>query len=358
MLAVGLLLAAPSTLLQLGLRDSTAQWFHTNDSTYQIELRGELVLDGENPYGHDYRRSGLRAVLHPETATCPSASASASGGRRHFALRRQPAAGGSMAPPPRAVRRLPPAGPALHAGRACRALAFRAPLAWRLWIGALLVCNPIAVRSAWFGQNDAPSLLLLVLAFALVTRRRFGWAAASLAAAVLLKQFALVALPFLALMLVHTGAARTELKRAALVFGAVVAAGILPSWPPIRWRSTRTRCATGRGPTASSAAGSRRSCCASACSPIARAPTRFGLIALLTWVPLSIWLLLAQRQAGELWLGAAAFSISILWLMFIRPHVQQLLPRVAANGRLRRRARRLRRAVRGASANWWARPVM
>ena len=56
------------------------------------------------------------------------------------------------------------------------ALAFRAPLAWRLWIGALLVCNPIAVRSAWFGQNDAPSLLLLVLAFALVTRRRFGWA--------------------------------------------------------------------------------------------------------------------------------------------------------------------------------------
>ena len=33
-------------------------------------------------------------------------------------------------------------------------------------------CNPIAVRSAWFGQNDAPSLLLMVLAFALVTRAR------------------------------------------------------------------------------------------------------------------------------------------------------------------------------------------
>ena len=54
------------------------------------------------------------------------------------------------------------------------ALLFRGPLGWRLALGAVLVCNPIAIRSAWFGQNDAPSLLLLVLAFALVTRRRFA----------------------------------------------------------------------------------------------------------------------------------------------------------------------------------------
>ena len=50
---------APSTLLQIGLRDSTAPWFFTNDSTYQIELGGELLLDLDNPYGHDYRESGL-----------------------------------------------------------------------------------------------------------------------------------------------------------------------------------------------------------------------------------------------------------------------------------------------------------
>ena len=93
---------------------------------------------------------------------------------------------------------------------------------WRLALGAVLVCNPIAVRSAWFGQNDAPSLLLLVLAFALVTRRRFAWAAAALAGAVLLKQFALVAAPFLALMIVKQGGA---LKRPALAFGGVLAAG-------------------------------------------------------------------------------------------------------------------------------------
>jgi hypothetical protein len=57
--AVALLVLLPSTLLQAGLRDSTEPWFHTNDSIYQIELAGDLLLDGENPYGHDYRRSGL-----------------------------------------------------------------------------------------------------------------------------------------------------------------------------------------------------------------------------------------------------------------------------------------------------------
>ena len=61
------------------------------------------------------------------------------------------------------------------------ALLFRGPLGWRLALGAVLVCNPIAVRSAWFGQNDAPSLLLLVLAFALVTQAaiRLGRSGAS-----------------------------------------------------------------------------------------------------------------------------------------------------------------------------------
>ena len=58
-LAVALLITAPATLLQLGLRDSTAPWFFTNDSTYQIEQGGDLLLDLDNPYGHDYRESGL-----------------------------------------------------------------------------------------------------------------------------------------------------------------------------------------------------------------------------------------------------------------------------------------------------------
>ena len=56
---VALALLVPSTLLQVGLRDATEPWFHTNDSTYQIEFGGELLLDGENPYGADYRSSGM-----------------------------------------------------------------------------------------------------------------------------------------------------------------------------------------------------------------------------------------------------------------------------------------------------------
>ena len=34
-------------------------------------------------------------------------------------------------------------------------------------------------------------------------------------------------------------------------------------------------------------------------------------------MPLTVWLLLVQRRSEQLWLGAAAFAISLLWLMFI-----------------------------------------
>ena len=44
------LVAAPAVLLQVGLRDATAPWFHTNDSTYQIELSGRLVRHGHNQH--------------------------------------------------------------------------------------------------------------------------------------------------------------------------------------------------------------------------------------------------------------------------------------------------------------------
>ena len=67
------------------------------------------------------------------------------------------------------------------------------------------------------------TLLLLVLAFGLVMRRRYGWAAGALAGAILLKQFAVVALPFVALMI-----PREEWKRTGLTFVAVLAAGALP----------------------------------------------------------------------------------------------------------------------------------
>jgi hypothetical protein len=316
-LAVALLLLLPSTLLQLGLRDSTAAWFFVNDSTYQIELAGELLRDGENPYGHDYRGSGLERFYTFD------GSVSARVLRREVALEH-------FAYPPGAVVTgaawglLPePFGDYRLFVLLCTlgllpvALAFRAPLAWRLVIGAVLVCNPIAVRSSWFGQNDAPSLLLLVLAFALITRRRFGWAAASLAGAVLLKQFALVAVPFAALMLVQAGAGRDELKRAAAVLGGVLAAVLLPflAWDPVAFYEDTIR--YGAGTYRIVGYGLAAILVRLGIVDDREGAYPFVLLALFTWVPLTAWLLLAQRRGRELWLGAAGFAISILWLLFI-----------------------------------------
>ncbi len=316
-LAVALLLLAPSTFLQLGLRDSTAPWFFTNDSTYQNELAGELLLDGHDPYGHDYRGSGLERFYTFDGTVSPRVL------EREVALRHYAYFPGTIVTA--AVwRALPqPFDDFRLFVLVCTvltlfaALAFRAPIAWRLGIGAILVCNPVAVRSAWFGQNDAPSLLLLVLSFALVTRARYGWAAASLAGAVLLKQFAVVALPFIALMLVKRGADRAELRRAALVFAAVLAVGILPFlvWDPAAfWRDTVKY---GAGTYRIVGYGLSGIMVRLGILADREGSYPFALFALVLWLPLTVWLLLVQRRAEELWVGAAAFSISILVLMFI-----------------------------------------
>jgi hypothetical protein len=311
-LLVGVLLTAPSTLLQLGLRDSTAPWFFTNDSTYQAELGGDLVLHLDNPYGHDYTHSGLER-FYTRDGTASQHVREHEVALRHFAYfpgAVLSAAVWGLLPQPLDDYRLLVLLATLALLPA--ALLFRGPLGWRLALGAVLVCNPIAIRSAWFGQNDAPSLLLLVLAFALVTRRRFAWAAAALAGAILLKQFAVVALPFLALMV-----PRDEWKRAGITFLGVVAAGVLPflvADPAAFWDDT-----------VKYGAGTYRIVGYGLSGILVRLGViddrdgtyPFALIALVTWVPLTIWLLSVQRRMRELWAGAAAFAISILWLMFI-----------------------------------------
>jgi multisubunit Na+/H+ antiporter MnhG subunit len=334
-LAVGILLTAPATLLQLGLRDSTAPWFFTNDSTYQAELGGELLLDLDNPYGHDYRESGL------ERFYTRNGSVSERVREREVALEHFAYFPGSVVTA--AAWRLLP-GPFddyrllvlfCNLGMLAAALAFRGPLAARLALGALLVCNPIAVRSAWFGQNDAPSLLLLVLAFALASRRRFGWAAAVLGGAVLLKQFALVAAPFLALMIVResgalgdsrSGALRSAarrrvafdaLRRPTLAFAGVLAAGILPFFvvDPVAFYEDTIK--YGAGTYRIVGYGLSAILVEVGVVEDRDGAYPFALLALLTWVPLTAWLLLVQRRSAEAWVGAAAFSVSILWLMFI-----------------------------------------
>jgi Glycosyltransferase family 87 len=319
-LAVGVALALllPSTLLQIGLRDATEPWFFTNDSTYQIDLAGDLVLHGENPYGHDYRFSGMerfysfdgnaservreREVPLVHYAYFPGTAISA-------------AAWQAVAPAPfddyrMFVLLMTVAG--LFA-----VLAFRGPLEWRLALGALVVANPIAVRSAWFGQNDAPALTLLILAFALASRSRWRWAAAVLAAAVLFKQFAVVAIPFLALMMVKQGVPRRELWRCAGVFAAVVAVAVLPfliADPVAFWEDT-----------VEFGAGTYKIVGYGLSGILVRLHVLadrdgaypFALIALLTWVPLTAYLLYAVHRSRELWPAAAGFAISLLVLLFI-----------------------------------------
>ena len=80
----------------------------------------------------------------------------------------------------------------------------------------------------------------------------------------------------------------------------------------------------------------------------------FALIALLTWVPLTVWLLLAQRRA-ERALGRRGGLRALDPVADVhRPDLQQLLPAVAADRRGYRDADRGRRAR---NANCWARPV-
>jgi len=337
-IAVGVALALllPSTLLQIGLRDATEPWFFTNDSTFQIDLAGDLVLHGENPYGHNYRFSGMerfysfdgaaserireREVPLVHYAYFPGTAISAAGWQ-------------AVIPAPFDDYRLFVLLATLAGFFAV--LAFRGPLAWRLALGAVVVANPIAVRSAWFGQNDAPALTLTILAFALATRSRFRWAAIALAAAVLFKQFAVVAIPFLALMAAKQGAGvretaddpslreqlaggvGRELLRCAAIFAAVIAVACLPfivTDPNAFWEDT-----------VEFGAGTYKIVGYGLSAMLVRAGILadrdgaypFALIAILTWLPLTVYLLYTVNRVRQLWPAAAAFAISILVLLFI-----------------------------------------
>jgi hypothetical protein len=308
------MLLVPAVLLQVGLRDATEPWYHTNDSTYQIELGGDLVLNGENPYGHDYGDSGLErfypAVDAPEGF--PQVAL------RHFAYfpgTPLTAAAWRLVPAPfddyrvfvmLATLALLPA-----------ALLFPGPLAWKLPVGAALAANPLIIRGAWFGTADAPSLLALVLAFGLLARGRYVWAAASLGAAVMLKQFALVAVPFFVVALLLLRVPRRTLQRAAAAFGGVVVATVLPfliADPGALWDDT-----------VAYGAGTYRIIGYGLSALLLNAGVlddRFGYypflpLAIVLWLPLTGWLLWQQRRAGTLWAGAAGFAVSIFVLLFL-----------------------------------------
>ena len=313
-----LALLVPATFLQVGLRDNTEPWFFTNDSTYQIELGGDLLLDGENPYGHDYRFSGMER-FYPFDGRASEEIREREVALRHYAYFPgtvvTAAAWRGVVPAPfddfRVLVLL------FTLGGLFAVLAFRGPLEWRLALGVLVACNPIAVRSAWFGQNDAPSLTLMILAFALATRGRWRWAAASLAAAVLMKQFAVVALPFLAIFMLHQGAGKAELRRAGLVFAGLVALVSIPfliADPGAFWDDTVRY---GAGTYKIVGYGLSAMLVESGILADRDGSYPFALIAVLTWLPLTAWLLLRAWRSREPWVPAVGFTISILVLLFI-----------------------------------------
>ena len=120
-------------------------------------------------------------------------------------------------------------------------------------------------------------------------------------APILLKQFAIVAIPFLAL-LVWQRADPEQRRRAAIGFGAVLARR-LPAVPRSGAPST---CGATPSPTApratrSSAGASPRPCSRPASSTTRTTPTRSPSWPLLVWAPATAYLVWAQRRLGTAW---------------------------------------------------------
>jgi uncharacterized membrane protein len=115
-------------------------------------------------------------------------------------------------------------------------------------------------------------------------------------------------------MMVRDG---SSLRRPALAFGGVLAAGILPFLiaDPVAFYEDTIR--YGAGTYRIVGYGLSAILVELGVIGDREGAYPFALLALLTWVPLTLWLLVLQHRANDSWVGAAAFAISILWLMFI-----------------------------------------
>lgn len=313
-LIVALALLAPAVLLQVGLRQASEPWYYVNDSTYQIELAGSLLAHGQNPYGHDYSSSALER-WYPAAGFDPHFRQVA---LRHFAYfpgTPITAAAWRVLPHPLDDYRL--FDLVATVGLFGAFLLFRGPLWLRLALGTAAAANPLAVRAVWFGTADAPSLLCLVLAFALLTRRQLVSASLLLALAVLLKQFALVAVPFFALMLLAQRPSRRTLRSACAAFVLPLVAGVVPfliADAGAFWRDTITY---GGSTYRIVGYGLSNLFLKAGIVDDRFGPYPFLWLVLLIWLPLTLWLLWNQQRSAQLWSGAAGFGISIFVLFFV-----------------------------------------
>ena len=313
-LVVALALLVPAVVLQAGLRQSSHPWTYVNDSTYQIELAGDLIRHGHDPYGRDYTGTGLERWY-------PAAGFPA--GRQQVALRHLAyfpgtpitAAAWGLLPHPLDDYRFFVL--LCTVGLFFAALAFRGPPAIRLALAAVACANPLAVRAVWFGTADAPALLCLLLAFAFLSRRRPVSAALMLGLAVLFKQFTLVAVPFFVLMVLTLRPPRPVLRNACAAFLAPLVVGIVPflvADPGALWHDTITY-----GGSTYRIIGYGLS---SLFLKAGIVDNRYGSypfvwLLVLVWLPVTAWLLWNQRRDARAWVGPAGFAVSMFTLLFI-----------------------------------------
>ena len=313
-LIVVLALLVPAVVLQAGLRQSSQPWLYVNDSTYQIELAGNFVRHGHTPYGRNYTGTGLERWY-------PAAGFPV--GRQQVALRHLAyfpgtpltAAAWSVLPHPLDDYRFFVL--LCTVALFFAPIAFRAPLALRIAVGATLAANPLALRAAWFGTADAPSLLCLVLAFALLSRRRVIEAAALLGLAVVLKQFALVALPFFAVSALAMRPSRVTVARAVGAFTAIVVAAFLPFLVADAGAVWRDTVAYGSSTYRIIGYGLSSLFLKAGIVDDRYGSYPFVWLLIFVWVPITAWLVRNQARDSRRWVGAASFAVSMFVLLFI-----------------------------------------
>ena len=314
--AVVAALLVPATLLQVGLRDGTAPWFHVNDASYQVELAGQRILDGQDPYGVDYTGTGLERFYSLDGTPVTDGRVETVALKSLAYFPGLPLLG-AIAQPLGDVRILM----LLFAlALVPAALLLPGPLELRLGAGALLAANPLVVRSTWFGILDAPVLLALVLAFACALRGRWGWTGALVGLALVEKQYAFVAIPFLAVAAWQAGG-RDALVRAGAWLLGVVAVVVLPflAWGP----SAFVHDTLVYGTSAYRIVGYGLSGILVDLDVVTRDGSYpFWLFALLLWLPVTAWLLVRQWRDPAPWRAALGFALSFLVLAWVARYFQ------------------------------------
>lgn len=317
---VVLALLVPATLLQVGLRDGTEPWFHVNDASYQVELAGERLLDGANPYGAGYAGTGLERFYSLDGTPVTDGRVETVALDHLAYFPGLPVLGAAWAALPGPLGDLRVLMLLFALALVPAALLLPGPLELRLGAGALLAANPLMVRSTWFGILDAPVVLALVLAFALALRGRWGWTGVLVALALAQKQYAVAAVPFLALAAWQAGGG-AALRRAGIAFAAVLAALLVPFlvWDPRAFVDATVV----YGTSAYRVVGYGLSGILVDLGLVERDGSYpFALIALVTWLPTTVVLLVRQRRDPAPWRAALGFALSFLVLAWIARYFQ------------------------------------